>query len=200
MLSVYIVCLLAGGIVLGASMFGGHDSRAGVDAHAELDAHAGHELHAHHEWVEKLPILSLRFWTWSATFFGLTGLTLSLTGTSSGAALALAILAGVGTGWGASFAISRLTKSAVGVLPEASSHIGCEGRLLLPLVRGERSKVRLRVGGMDVDLVAESDSQETMPAGTSVWVVELRGTHAVVEASPLPPDRLATTETDKEKP
>ncbi|MBN2577350.1 MAG: NfeD family protein [Deltaproteobacteria bacterium] len=201
MLSAYIVCLVAGGIVLGASMFGGHDSDAGADADGGVDSDGGHDAHPHHAWVGRLPFLSLRFWTWAATFFGLTGLVLSLTGTSPAQTLILALVAGVGTGWGASYVLSKMTKTEVGVLPEASSHIGCEGKLLLPLAHGECSKVRLRVGGGDVDLVAESDSQEALPAGASVWVVGLRGTHVVVEASPTPSeDRLAATESDKEKP
>jgi membrane protein implicated in regulation of membrane protease activity len=208
MLSAYIVCFLAGGIVLVASMLGGHDSDADGDAHiddanaddAGGDAHGDHEVHGHHEWLGKVPFLSLRFWTWSATFFGLTGLVLTLTGTSAPMALSLAIATGAGIGWGASYVFAKLTKTVVGVLPEASSHIGCEGRLLLPLARGEPSKVRLRVGGTDVDLVAESDGQEALPVGASVWVVGLRGTHVVVEASPVSPDREAKTDTDKEKP
>jgi len=208
MLSAYIVCLIAGGIVLGASMLGGHDSDGGGDAHMG-DAHAGetggdayaeHDAQVHHDWLGKLPFLSLRFWTWAATFFGLTGLLLTLTGTSATLALVLAIATGVGIGWGASYVFAKLARTVVGVLPEASSHIGCEGHLLLPLPRGERSKVRLRVGGADVDLVAESDGQEALPAGASVWVVGLRGTHVVVEASPVSPEREAKSDKDKEKP
>jgi membrane protein implicated in regulation of membrane protease activity len=204
MLSAYIVCLLAGGIVLGASMLGGHDADAdaGGDAHMDDmggDAHAEHAGHSHHEWMGKLPFLSLRFWTWAATFFGLTGLVLTLTGSSATTALLWASAAGAGTGWGASYILGKLTKATVGVLPEASSHIGCEGRLLLPLAPGERSKVRLRVGGADLDLVAESDGREALPAGASVWVVGLRGTHVIVESSPVPAELPATSEGDKEK-
>jgi membrane protein implicated in regulation of membrane protease activity len=194
MLSVYIVCLVAGGIVLGASMLGGHDAQAGGDGHAE------HDLAAHHEWLGQLPFLSLRFWTWAATFFGLTGLLLTLTGSSAATALLTATVAGVGTGWGASFVFSKLTKTVVGALPEASSHIGCEGRLLLPLAPGQHGKVRLRVGGTDLDLVAEGDGEQALPVGAAVWVVGLRGTHVVVEASPVPADPSATSEADKEKP
>jgi hypothetical protein len=210
MLSAYIICLIAGGIVLGASMFGGHDTQGDVggDAGGDVGGHdgsgsdsdGGHGSDSHHEWLGKLPFFSLRFWTWAATFFGLVGLVLSLTGTSPGVTLVLAISAGAGTGWGASYLIAKLTKTVVGVLPEASSHIGCEGKLLLPLARGELSKVRLREGGKDVDLVAENGGQETLPDGASVWVVELRGTHVVVEASPVAADRSTSSETDKEKP
>ena len=205
MLSVYIVCLVAGGIVLGASLFGGHETEGdaggdadagghegdggGHDGHDVHDGHGGHEAHAHPMWLGRLPFFSLRFWTWAATFFGLTGLVLSLTGTAPGMALVLAIAAGAGTGWGASYLIAKMTMTVVGELPEAASHLGCEGKLLLPLERGKLSMVRLRVGGRDVDLVAESDAQGTLPVGASVWVVELRGTHVLVEASPVPAER-----------
>lgn len=204
MLSAYIVCLLAGGILLVASMFGGHDSDADaggeVDTSADTEAGASADGHSHHEWLSHVPFLSLRFWTWAATFFGVTGLALSLTGTPAALTLILSLATGLGTGWGASYVLSKLTKTEVGVLPEASSHIGCEGKLILPLSPGENSKVRLRVGGGDVDLVAESDGREALPSGASVWVVGLRGTHVVVEASPVLPERANDAETDKEKP
>lgn len=202
MLSAYIVCLLAGGIVLGASMLGGHDSDSGADSGADTggDAHAGHDGHSHHEWMGRLPFLSLRFWIWAATFFGLTGLVLTLTGSSASVALLGAVAAGVGTGWGASYALAKLSQTVVGALPEASSHIGCEGRLLLPLAPGQHGKVRLRVGGTDLDLVAESESPAALPAGTPVWVVGLRGTHVIVESSPVPSECPDPSEADKEKP
>lgn len=185
-------------------MLGGHDGDAGGDSPAgdagDADGDASHDVHGHHEWVGKLPFLSLRFWTWAVTFFGLTGLALTLTGSSAVVTLLSAIATGVVTGWGASYVFAKLTQGTVGVLPEATSHVGCEGRLLLPLTPGELSKVRLRVGGTDLDLVAESDGQDALPAGTSVWVVGLRGTHVVVEASPVAPERDSTLESEKEKP
>jgi membrane protein implicated in regulation of membrane protease activity len=202
MLSVYIVCLVAGGIVLAASMLGGHESDGDVghDGDGGGDGDGGHPSESHHEWLGKLPFLSLRFWTWAATFFGLVGLVLAISGTPPGLTRLLAIVAGAGAGWGASYVIGKLTKTTVGVLPEASSHIGCEGRLLLPIARGELGKVRLRVGGTDVDLVAESDGPEPLPVGAPVWVVGLRGTHVVVEATPVPADGSSSSESDKEKP
>jgi membrane protein implicated in regulation of membrane protease activity len=202
MLSVYIVCLVAGGIVLAASMLGGHDGHGevGHDGDGGGSGDGGHDSESHHEWLGKLPFLSLRFWTWAATFFGLVGLVAAISGTSPGLTRLLAIAAGAAAGWGGSYLLSKLTKTVVGVLPEASSHIGCEGRLLLPIARGELGKVRLRVGGTDVDLVAESDGQPALPAGAAVWVVGLRGTHVLVEASPVPADCSSSSETDKEKP
>jgi hypothetical protein len=182
MLSAYIVCLLAGGVVLGASMFGGHDSDGG-DAHLG-DAHGGGDHTGHHEWAARLPFLSLRFWTWGVTFFGLAGVALTLGGTPASLIPVLAAAGGVGSGWGASWALGRLTRDAVGVLPEASSHIGREGKLLLPLRRGERSKIRLSIGGVETDLLAETDLETEIPAPSTVLVVGMRGLTAVVEPTP----------------
>jgi hypothetical protein len=182
MLSAYIVCLLAGGVVLGASMFGGHDSDGG-DAHVG-DVHGDADHAGHHEWAARLPFLSLRFWTWGVTFFGLAGVALTLGGTPASLIPVLAAAGGLGSGWGASWALGRLTRDAVGVLPEASSHIGREGKLLLPLRRGERSKIRLSIGGVEIDLLAETDLETEIPAPSTVLVVGMRGMTAVVEPTP----------------
>ena len=197
MLSAYIVCLLAGGVVLGASMFGGHDSDSG-DGHVG-DAHDGVDHAGHHEWAGKLPFLSLRFWTWGVTFFGLSGLALTLGKTPAFLVPWLAALGGLGSGWGASWALGRLTRDAVGVLPEASSHIGREGKLLLPLRPGERSKIRLSIGGVETDLLAETDLATEIPAQSTVWVVGMRGLTAVVEPTPAALHSLADDNQDSGK-
>ncbi len=192
MLSVYILCTLAGGVVLGASAFAGHDGGGDVHAdHAEAGDQGGTE--GHHAF---LPFLSLRFWTWAATFFGLTGTLLTWAGTAAGAVPWLAALVGLGSGWGASYALGRLTREAVGVLPEASSHVGREGKLLLPLRKGARSKVRLSINGVDTDLLAETDADTEIPAQSPVLIVGMRGLVAIVESTPA---ALGTAEEPPEK-
>lgn len=175
MLSVYILCTIAGGVVLGASAFAGHDS--GGDVHGGDDS-------GHHDLFAKLPFLSLRFWTWGTAFFGLTGALLTWAGTTTGLVPWLAGLVGTGSGWGASYVLGRLTREVVGVLPEASSHLGREGRLLLPLKKGTRSKVRLSINGVDTDLLAETDSDLDIAAGSRVLVVGMRDLVAIVESTP----------------
>ncbi|HJX52106.1 MAG TPA: hypothetical protein VJ801_05010 [Polyangia bacterium] len=202
MFSAYIVCLLAGGVVLGASMFGGHDSGGG-DAHVGDvhvgDAHGGVDHEGHHDWAGRLPFLSLRFWTWGVTFFGLAGLALTLGGTPAPLVPWLAAAGGVGSGWGASWALGRLTRDAVGVLPEASSHIGREAKLLLPLRRGERSKIRLSIGGVETDLLAETDLEAEIPAQSTVLVVGMRGLTALVELTPAALSSVAGDNQDSGK-
>jgi hypothetical protein len=195
MLSAYIVCFLAGGVVLGASMFGGHDSG---DAHVgDVHGDAAHE--GHHEWAARLPFLSLRFWTWGVTFFGLAGLALTLGGTPASLVPFLAAAGGLGSGWGASWALGRLSRDAVGVLPEASSHIGREGKLLLSLRRGQRSKIRLSIGGVDTDLLAETDLEAEIPAASTVLVVGMRGLTAMVEPTPAALQSLSGDNQDSGK-
>jgi hypothetical protein len=191
MLSLYILCMLAGGVVLAASAFAGHDSAdgGGGEVHAG-DVHAaeagtdgadGHD--GQHHVGAKLPFLSMRFWTWGATFFGLTGAVLTWADSAAGLVPVLAGVVGAGSGWGATYVLDRLTRDAVGVLPEASSHIGREGKLLLPLRKGERSKVRLAIGGVSTDLLAETDAETEIEAGSPVLIVGMRGVVAMVEST-----------------
>ncbi len=62
--------------------------------------------------------------------------------------------------------------------------MGREGKLLLPVARGQRGKVRLGLpGGGDVDLLAESED-EALGSGAEVLIVEVRGNVAVVARAP----------------
>jgi hypothetical protein len=130
MLSAYIVCLLAGGVVLGASMFGGHDSDGG-DAHVG-DAHGDGDHDGHHEWAARLPFLSLRFWTWGVTFFGLAGVALTLGGTPASLIPVLAAAGGVSDCAGNSqpLPLHLPAQSAIGDFQPPPAHRGwLAGRL-----------------------------------------------------------------------
>ena len=59
-----------------------------------------------------------------------------------------------------------------------------EGKLLLPLRRGARSKIRLSIGGVETDLLAETDLETEIPAQSTVLVVGMRGLTALVEPTP----------------
>jgi len=91
---------------------------------------------------------------------------------------------GVAAGYTASRLLQSLTTSRVGLVAGAASHVGREAKLLLPLSRAQRSKVRLNIGGISTDLVVETESDQQLPAGTSVLVVAIRGTVALVESVP----------------
>jgi membrane protein implicated in regulation of membrane protease activity len=184
--AIYLGSLLFGGVLIAASAFGGADH--GGDIHGGGDAghggdNAGHSGdNAQNQTPAWISLFGLRFWSFGTTFFGITGLVLRAIGLS---ALAPLVSAGVGVaaGLGASATFRRLTGETVGLVRGAAALVGREGKLLLPVARGQRGKVRLgQPGGGDVDLLAESD--EALASGSEVLIVEVRGNVAVVARAP----------------
>jgi membrane protein implicated in regulation of membrane protease activity len=189
-LAVYVGSLLFGGLLIVASLFGaGHDADMHVDLHVG-DGHGGQGDTDGHDQTQAsawLTLFGLRFWSFGAAFFGLTGVILHAIGGPVVAAAAPFIAAGVGVaaGLGASTAFRALSRETVGQLRGAAALVGREGRLLLPVARGQRGKVRIAVPGSgDVDLVAESDDDGAIDAGAVVLIVEVRGNIAIVETAP----------------
>lgn len=183
MFSIYLGGLLFGGILIVASIALGHgdgDHGSGGGDHAGEQMHDGHP--APKMWV---PLLNLRFWSFALAFFGVTGLVFTWIGGLPAALVpAVAAAVGVGAGVAASKILRALTKTTVGTLPEAGALVGREGKLLLPVARGQRGKLRLQGGAGATDLIAETDAEEALPAGTTVLIVGLRGTVALVERVP----------------
>ena len=101
---------------------------------------------------------------------------------------------GLGFGYGAARLFQALAREAVGQLAPDGGHVGREGKLLLPVARGQRGKVRVSASGVAVDMLAESDDERPLPAGTTVLIVAMRGIVAVVERSPTPPSSSSERE------
>ena len=198
-LPIYLVALAFGGVLLLGSLVGGHH-HADAEAGASLDGghHAGDaHQHAHDQqdshdapsaylWFIR-PLLSVRFWIFGVTFFGLTGSVLDgfrLAG--PGVIAVIAIVLGLVTGYLAARLFQSLARQTVGELDPHGAQLGREGRLLLPVSKSQRGKMRLVVGGVATDLIVETDNEATIPAGTTVLVVGMRGTVALVERSPAP--------------
>lgn len=192
MITAYLACLIFGGVLTLASFVTGSDADADTGLPHGLDGHAHEATHVH---GGLLPFLSVRFWMFAVTFFGLigTGLTLLATG-GAGLIAALATSFGVGAGYSASRILQSLSRAPVGLLGDSASHVGREAKLLLPLSRQQRGKVRLNIGGISTDLVAETESDEALPVGSNVLVVAIRGTVALVEPVPGNPTSVPKKE------
>lgn len=188
MLAVYVGLLLFGGLLIGASLLGaGHDADVHADLHAGDTGHGAGDGHDQNQPSAWLSLFGLRFWSFGTAFFGLTGVILHFVGGPALAAAAPFIAAGVGVaaGLGASSTFRALSRETVGQLRGAAALVGREGRLLLPVARGQRGKVRIAVpGGGDVDLIAEIDDGAALEAGAVVLIVEVRGNVAIVERAP----------------
>jgi NfeD-like C-terminal, partner-binding len=188
MLAVYIASLLFGGLLIGASLLGagdhpGDSGGGGGDVHTG-DTGAAHDGAGH---ARLMALFGLRFWSFGAAFFGVTGLLLHLVGGAVGRAAApfVGALVGVGAGLGASAFLRKMTRESIGRVADAAALVGREGRLLLPVERAQRGKVRLSLpAGGQLDLVAEGSDAESLPVDTEVLIVEVRGTVAVVARAP----------------
>jgi len=177
--AIYLGSLLFGGLLIAASAFGGADHGAELHSGGDAGHGGGHDQNQAPAWIS---LFGLRFWSFGSMFFGITGLVLRAIGWS---ALAPLVSTGVGVaaGLGASATFRRLTGETVGQVRDAGALVGREGRLLLPVARGQRGKVRLRLpGGGDLDLLAESD--EALASGAEVLIVEVRGNVALVARAP----------------
>jgi membrane protein implicated in regulation of membrane protease activity len=185
-LVLYLVCLAFGGLLLAVSALGGHDSHGDHGHGAHVD-HADHSHDGHHV-SPFLWVLSLRFWTFTLAFFGLTGAALTAVGgVAAPVTAALAAGTGLGAGYVASRLLDSLTRRPLGVVAAAGAHIGREGILLLPVDRAQPGKVRLSIAGASTDFVAETQADEALPTGTTVLVVGFRGNVALVERTPAAP-------------
>jgi membrane protein implicated in regulation of membrane protease activity len=187
-MTVYWSALAFGGVLLLASLLGGHGHTDHDTGHADGhdDGHGADGDSAAHAAL-MLPFLSLRFWIFGLTFFGLTGAVLHGLGlaTSLGTAV-IASAMGLAMGYGAAQVFQTLARQTVGQIAADGGHVGREGKLLLPTARGQRGKMRVVVNGVTSDLLAETDEETPLPAGTTVLIVGMRGTVALVERSPTP--------------
>jgi membrane protein implicated in regulation of membrane protease activity len=181
MLPLYIGSFLFGGVLLGASVFGGHDTDAGGGHDAGHDT--GHGQGDQHSHSGFLPLLSLRFWAFAVAFFGLAGAVLSLAGLGA-LTPAVAGSFGVGSGYVAARVLRGLSRKPLGLVADVGAHVGREGRLLLPVQKGQRGKLRISVGGFSTDLLAETESDAALAAGDTVLIVGMRDNVALVERNP----------------
>lgn len=192
MVAAYLASLLFGGMLIGASMLGVGGDHGG-DVHAGGDGdHGGHDHGSdgdpHTRGLQGLAALfGIRFWSFAAAFFGLAGLALHLLGGPGLRALA-PIVAGVvggGAGLGAAAFFRRFGRETIGAVTDAKTLVGRQGRLLLPVDRAQRGKIRLALpAGGHIDLVAEAADDEALVVGTEVLVIEVRGSTAVVSRAP----------------
>lgn len=179
-MAIYVGALLFGGLLILASVFGAGDHPVDLHGGDVADPHAEGSNHG-----QILALFGLRFWSFATAFFGLTGLLLRAAG-AGGAAPVVGGVVGVGAGLAASMLFRKLTRESVGRVADAGALVGREGRLLLPVSRGQQGKVRVaQPGGGHIDLVAAMNGDDQpLAAGADVLVVEVRGTVAIVTRAP----------------
>ena len=185
MLMVYLIALIIGGVLLALTLvLGGaaeHDADTGdVDG---ADGDHSSPLDAVFGW---LPLTSLRFWTFFAAFFGGVGTVLSawnLAGPVPAAVLAVAggYLSGLIMDRSMRYLRRADSDSSLG----GADVVGAGAVVLVPVASGTPGKVRVRLKGRSVDLLADTDDEKTLAAGRHVTVLSVRDDGRVVVTDKL---------------
>jgi membrane protein implicated in regulation of membrane protease activity len=173
MLMVYLIALIIGGVLLTLSLVLGGAAESDADTgdvdHADGDHSSS--LDAVFGW---LPLTSLRFWTFFAAFFGGVGTVLSawsLAGPVPAAALAVA--AGYLSGLIMDRSMRYLRRADSDSSLGGRDLVGAGAEVLVPVAPGVPGKVRVRLKGRSVDLLARSEDEATMAAGKHVMVLSM---------------------------
>jgi membrane protein implicated in regulation of membrane protease activity len=178
MLMVYLIALIVGGVLLATTLvLGGaveHDADAGGDADHGGDASSDHAsaLDAALAW---LPVTSLRFWTFFAAFFGGVGTVLSAWNLAGPVPAAVVAIAG---GWLSGLIMDRSMRYLRRADSDSSlggkDVVGAGAEVLVPVAAGTSGKVRVRLKGRSVDLLAETEDDQALAAGQHVMVLSMR--------------------------
>jgi hypothetical protein len=159
---VYLLALVVGGgLLFVQAISGGHQ---GVDA--------GHAMDIQHHGGGP-GLVSIRSAVYGLFAFGFVGAALHVPGiTGHGAALALAVASGVAATLIAGFTFSRLGSVEASGAASLDQAAGRRARVLLPCAPDRPGKIRLELGGQQIDMKATT-SGPAIPAGVEVVVVEV---------------------------
>jgi membrane protein implicated in regulation of membrane protease activity len=160
---VYLLALVVGGgLLFVQSVSGGHESVGGA-----------HSLDVQHHGAGP-GLLSVRSAIYGLFAFGFVGAALHIPGlTGRLSALALAAASGIGAALLAGATFARLGSPAASGATSLLEARGRRARVLLPCAADRPGKIRLELGGQQVDMTATSDGP-AIPAGVEVVVVEVR--------------------------
>ena len=175
MLYVYVAAAIVGLVLLVASLLGtGHD-------HA-----AGHDGSGDGEGSPMLALLSVRVWTYLLAFGGATGILLRLVGRESELSSAIgALLVGTAAAVMGRVIIGRASRAGASGTVHARDLVGRTADVISPFAGGATGKVRVRVAGADVDVLATTDDGEPLGRNDEVLIVEVReGGSALVTRNP----------------
>lgn len=176
MLYVYVAAAIVGLVLLAASLFGaGHDHAAGHDG--STDGDAGSPMAA---------LLSVRVWTYVFAFGGVTGVLLRYVGHEGEPTSGIvAVVVGVVAAVMARVVIGRASRSGASGMVRSEDLVGKSAAVLVPFGGQATGKVRVRVAGADVDLLATTEDGQPLERHDDVLIVEVReGGSALVTRSP----------------
>ncbi|QUY40994.1 NfeD family protein [Acaryochloris marina] len=210
MLTLYWSCFLIGGVFVLLAVIGGIDGvefeldELGIDSDVEIfdqTSRPSSTFDSISPKSRKFPLLglikSLKFWTFGSCFFGLTGILLSFlqTGLSALAITLLAIVMGLICGTIMSGLLLYLRYQQADSLISHDDLVGLAGTVEVPFDAQSRGKVRLKVKGSILEVVAFTDGNSSFQPGEQVVVVGTQENRVWVVSSDSfnqPPDALGS--------
>jgi hypothetical protein len=175
----YVALAVVGLVLLGASLLGaGHD--------AGHDPSVGHDGLSSEHASPALALLSVRVWTYLLAFGGLTGALLRLVGHEGEPLTAIvSLVVGVAAAAMARLIIGRASRAGASGTFQSRELVGRTGDVIVPFAAGATGKIRVRVAGGDLDVLAIADDGEALAQHDEVLIVELReGGTALVTRNP----------------
>ena len=171
---VYAIALILGGGIVLLQMLAGGDHVIG---------HADAALDAHHAPTGP-GILSTRSATFAIFAFGLVGLPLHVLGLASpGVVAALALASGVLAGLITGLVFRALGHEGASGQAAFLDAKGQRAKVLVPCAREQRGKIRARIKGQLVDMMATTDETQ-IAAGREVVIVDIKDDIAHVVTAP----------------
>jgi membrane protein implicated in regulation of membrane protease activity len=161
---VYLIAMILGGGVLLIQVISGKDHDP---THFDSDLGIAH--------VPGPSLLSTRSLVYGLFTFGFVGAALHIPGlTSTGTALALALISGAVAGLAASYAfqVAGDPEAAGGARFEEAK--GRKARVLVSCTPDRRGKIRVSLKGHQVDMMALSEGGGEIPEGREVVIVDVR--------------------------
>jgi membrane protein implicated in regulation of membrane protease activity len=173
MLSIYIAAAAIGGVLALVGAFAGdhgHEHSFGGDGHE-----IGHDHDSGHSdvWI---PFFSVRFWTYFAMAFGLSGLLLSTVVKQTEPTVAiLASSTALLLGLAVSYTVRALSRTEHTSTVTERDIVGIEGQVMVAIREGQLGRIRVTVKGEILDLLASSAEPKSIEAGDFVVIVDLDG-------------------------
>lgn len=172
------------------------DFDADVDADVDVDADADAQGEVDVVTMSRpryRPWLSFRFYTYALAFFGLTGLFMTWMGRGEELfGISMSALMGLFAGLSASYLVYYTNRDSAAARPAGErDFLGAQAEVLLPIQKGERGRVRVRLHGRTVDMRAETEDEDVvLDLGDPCFVLDIEdGIAKVIDMKALEAER-----------
>ena len=130
------------------------------------------------------PFLSMRFWTYFLCSFGMSGGLLTIGGLDPFVHFPVAVGLGFTIGYAIQGSFRWLKKTATGTASDLHAAAGRDCTVVLSVGPDKRGKVRMRLGGQDIELLAVTRDSKLIERGGQALIVAIEDDQAIITAMP----------------